>query len=40
MQGISLGEQEQLLFFDDTYQLEAYNIQAKEVVGKLPINSY
>lgn len=40
MQGISLGEREQLLFFDDTYALEAYNIQANQVVGSLPINSY
>ena len=26
LQGINIGEQEQLLFFDDTYQVEVYNI--------------
>ena len=40
MQGINIGEQEQLLFFDDTYALEVFNIQANQVVGNLPINSY
>lgn len=40
LQGINLGEQQQILFFDDTYKLEAFNIQENQVVGSLPINSY
>ena len=40
LQTISLGEQEPLLFFDDTYQVLAYNMISKEIVGNLPHSAF
>ena len=40
LQAICVGEQEPLLFFDDTYQVLAYNIKSKEIVGNLPYSSF
>ena len=36
----SIGEHESLLFFDDTYKMEVYNIASKEIVGSLPYSSF
>ena len=37
---ISLGECESLLFFDDTYELQVYNLVSKEIAGTIPWSSH
>ena len=36
----SLGEQEPLLFWDDTYEMQVYNTVMKQKVGTLPHSSF
>ena len=40
LQTFCVGDQEPLLFFDDTYQVIAYNLKSKEVVGNLSHSSF
>ena len=39
LQLVAIGEQEPLLFFDDTYELHAFNTVSQDAVGKLPHSS-